>query len=88
MASTGRVPEAGVEYVRGLRNVKYYETMFELLAKQYELAKIDEARDSSVIQVLHKAVWLESHSHFARDVRKHLALAVTAENCKKTTIEL
>jgi len=24
-----------------LRNVKYYETIYELLAKQYELAKID-----------------------------------------------
>lgn len=35
-----------------LRDVKYYETMFELLAKQYELAKINEAKDSSTIQLL------------------------------------
>jgi tyrosine-protein kinase Etk/Wzc len=39
-----------------LRNVKYYEAIFELLAKQYELAKIDEARDSSVVQILDKAI--------------------------------
>lgn len=56
MVPTGNVPEAGVEYVRSLRNVKYYETLFEMLAKQYELARIDESKDSSVIQVLDKAV--------------------------------
>jgi len=39
-----------------LRNVKYYETIYELLAKQYELAKIDEAKDSAVVQVMDKAI--------------------------------
>ncbi|TCP10527.1 uncharacterized protein involved in exopolysaccharide biosynthesis [Crenobacter luteus] len=52
---TGKVPQTGLEYVRKLRDVKYYETMFELLAKQYELAKINEAKDSSMIQLLDKA---------------------------------
>ncbi len=52
---TGRVPEAGLEYMRGLRNVKYYETVFELLARQFELAKIDEAKDSALIQVVDTA---------------------------------
>jgi tyrosine-protein kinase Etk/Wzc len=56
MVPTGKLPEAGVEYVRGMRNVKYYETIFELLAKQFELAKIDEAKNSSLIQVLDKAI--------------------------------
>lgn len=56
MVPTGSLPEVGVEYVRRLRDVKYYETLFEMLAKQYELARVDEARDSSVIQVLDKAV--------------------------------
>lgn len=55
MVPTGKVPQTGLEYVRKLRDVKYYETMFELLAKQYELAKINEAKDSSTIQVLDKA---------------------------------
>jgi len=53
---TGKLPETGLEYVRKLREVKYHETLFELLAKQYELAKIDEARDASVIQVMDKAI--------------------------------
>lgn len=62
MVPTGKIPEAGVEYVRALRNVKYFETMFEMLSKQYELAKIDEAKDSSVIQVLDKAIPAERRS--------------------------
>ena len=39
-----------------LRNVKYSETVYELLAKQYEVAKIDEAKDSSVVQVMDSAI--------------------------------
>ena len=39
-----------------LRDVKYREVVFELLAKQYEMAKIDEAKDSSIIQVMDKAI--------------------------------
>src|SRR5579872_3274247 len=51
-----KVPTAGLEYVRKLRDVKYRETLFELLAKQYEAAKIDEARDAMIVQQLDK--WL------------------------------
>lgn len=59
---TGKVPQAGLEYLRRLREVKYYETVFELLAKQFEIAKIDEARDSSIIQVLDRAIEPERKS--------------------------
>ncbi len=52
----------GMENLRLLRDVKYFETIFELLAKQYEIAKIDEARDASLIQVLDKAVEPERKS--------------------------
>lgn len=54
--STGKIPETGLEYIRKLRDVKYHETVFELLAKQLEVAKIDEAREGSLIQVLDEAV--------------------------------
>jgi tyrosine-protein kinase Etk/Wzc len=53
---TAKVPEVGLEYVRKLREVKYQETLFELLAKQYELARLDESKDASIIQVLDRAV--------------------------------
>jgi LPS O-antigen subunit length determinant protein (WzzB/FepE family) len=46
------IPTAGLEYYRKLRDVKYRETLFELLAKQYEAAKIDEARDAMIIRRL------------------------------------
>jgi len=46
----------GTDSLRLLRDVKYHEVIFDLLAKQYELAKIDEAKDSSVIQVMDKAI--------------------------------
>ncbi len=52
----GNVPEAGLQYVRKLRDVKYAETIFELLAKQYEAAKLDEAKTAAVIQVLDPAI--------------------------------
>lgn len=53
---TGKVPEAGLEYLRKFRDVKYYETIFELLAKQFEIAKIDEAKDAAIIQIVDPAV--------------------------------
>ncbi|MED5615301.1 GumC family protein [Janthinobacterium sp. P210005] len=62
MVPTGKIPEVGVEYIRSLRNVKYQETIFELLSKQYELAKIDEAKESSNIQILDSAVPAEKKS--------------------------
>lgn len=52
----GRVPQAGLEYVRKLRDVKYYETIFEILARQFEVAKLDEAKQGAVIQVVDIAV--------------------------------
>lgn len=62
MVPTGSIPEVGVEYIRSVRELKYNETIFELLAKQFELAKIDEARDSSVIQQLDVAIPAEERS--------------------------
>lgn len=54
-AQTGKVGK-GLSNLRLLRDVKYYEALNELLAKQLELAKIEEASNSSVLQVLDKAV--------------------------------
>jgi tyrosine-protein kinase Etk/Wzc len=56
MVPKGRVPETGMEYVRKLRDVKYYETIFDILARQYEVAKLDEAKQGALIQVIDPAV--------------------------------
>ena len=60
--TTRKIPEAGLEYLRKVRNMKYAETVYELLAKQFEIAKIDEAKEGSVIQVLDKAIAPEKKS--------------------------
>ncbi len=52
----GNMQEAGIEYVRKLRDVKYYETIFDLLARQYEVAKVDEARQGAVVQIVDRAI--------------------------------
>jgi tyrosine-protein kinase Etk/Wzc len=52
----GNVQEAGIEYIRKLRDVKYFETIFDLLARQYEVAKVDEARQGAVVQVVDRAI--------------------------------
>jgi len=46
----------GIENLRLLREMRYNELTYELLAKQYEIAKIDEAKDSAIIQVMDKAI--------------------------------
>jgi tyrosine-protein kinase Etk/Wzc len=52
----GKVPEAGLEYIRKFRDVKYHETVFEILARQFEIAKLDEAKEGALVQVVDPAV--------------------------------
>ena len=40
------------DYIVKYRDFKYQESLFEMFAKQFELAKLDEARDGAVIQVV------------------------------------
>jgi uncharacterized protein involved in exopolysaccharide biosynthesis len=51
----GNMQEAALEYVRRYRDVKYYETIFDLIARQYEIAKVDEAKQGAIIQVVDHA---------------------------------
>lgn len=48
----GQLSDDALLYYRALRDVKYQEMLFELMSKQFELAKVDESKDSSLIQVL------------------------------------
>ncbi len=45
-----------LEGIHLLRGLKYAESLYEEMAKQYELAKVDEAKDAPLIQVMDKAV--------------------------------
>lgn len=50
------------DYTARYREFKYQETLFELFAKQYELARLDEAREGAVVQVLDLAQTPEKRS--------------------------
>lgn len=54
--SAGPDKQVGLENIKILRDVKYYQMLYELLAKQYEGARLDEAKDSAMIQVLDPAI--------------------------------
>lgn len=56
MMPTGRMPSVGAEYLRKMRDLKVNESLYELLLKQYEAARLDEARDAAIIQVIDRAV--------------------------------
>lgn len=43
------------DYVSKYREFKYEETLFDMMAKQYELARVDESREGALIQVVDAA---------------------------------
>jgi tyrosine-protein kinase Etk/Wzc len=61
------------DYIGKYRNFKYYETLFELYAKQFELARMDESREGNTIQVIDIAKPPERSS----SPRKTMVMAVT-----------
>ena len=46
----GRLPEAAIDFVRARREVKLQETLLEGMVRQYELAKLDEAKEGPTLQ--------------------------------------
>ena len=72
----GVVPAKAMEYGRRLRDLKFSETLYGLLASQYEAAKLDEGRDSTLIQVLDKAVPPEKKSGPKRGLMVLVALVL------------
>ena len=59
---TSKVPELSLEFVRKEREVKYHEALFDMLSRQYEAARLDEARDAPVLQVLDPASYPDAKS--------------------------
>ena len=59
---TAKVPELQLDYVRKDREVKYHEALFDMLSRQYEAARLDEARDAPVLQVLDPASYPDMKS--------------------------
>jgi len=78
MIPVANVPEAVLEYLRALREVKYHDSLLEVLAKQYEAARIDEAKEAPVIQVVDPAVPPERKSGPHRALLSLLGAMVSA----------
>lgn len=52
----------GPDYIGRYRDFKYQETLFELYARQFELARVDESREGALIQVVDPATAPERKS--------------------------
>jgi len=66
--SLAKLPALGVSYYDLYRRVKIQETVFEILTKQYELAKIEEAKELPTIKILDEATLPETKSSPKRTV--------------------
>jgi len=51
----GKITQDGLDYVRALREMKYREAVYELLTREVEVARVDEARQGSLVQVIDAA---------------------------------
>ena len=68
MARTTQTTEGpdGSDYIGRYREFKYQETLFELYARQFELARVDESREGALIQIVDEATPPERKSGPAR----------------------
>jgi len=56
LLSTSVMPEVLREYTRKARDLRYQESLYDAVAKQYESARLDEAKDAPVIQIVDTAI--------------------------------
>ena len=57
-----RTPNTSLQYMDALRNLRYQEGIYDILARQFAAAKLDEAKDSPLIQILDNAIPPEKKS--------------------------
>jgi uncharacterized protein involved in exopolysaccharide biosynthesis len=50
------IPKAGLDYLRAARELQYQQAFFDVLLKQYEAARLDEAGEGTVIQIVEPAI--------------------------------
>lgn len=68
----------GPDYVSRYRDFKYQEALFEVYARQFELARVDESREGALIQVVDPATPPERKSKPKRGLTAIAATGVTA----------
>lgn len=52
----GRIPDVALTYERQLRELKYHEALYDLLTRQSEAARLDEAKSAPILQIVDRAV--------------------------------
>lgn len=52
---SSKVPKLSLEYIRKERDVQYHTTLYDLLARQLEAARMDEAKAAPIVQVVDPA---------------------------------
>ena len=80
-ANPGQGQADAAQYITRFRDFKYYETLFDLFARQYELARVDEAKDGALIQVVDAAVVPEYKSKPKRGLIAVLATLLALVVC-------
>lgn len=76
--SFGKLPEASLEYLRHYRNLSYQETLYEVLAKEYEAARLDEAKAEPHVETIDRAVTPERKSWPPRTIIVLLSTTLSA----------
>ena len=76
LISSDNIPELTLEYKRLFRQLKFNETMHGVLVKQYEGAKMEEAKNAPSIQVIDYAV-PPKKKKFRRKISRMHALSLT-----------
>ncbi|HEX4309154.1 MAG TPA: Wzz/FepE/Etk N-terminal domain-containing protein [Acidobacteriaceae bacterium] len=71
----GKLTQSGLDYIRKYRDVRYYETIFDILARQFEIAKLDQAKEGSLIQVVDPPVLPDRRSSPKRTLTVIVATA-------------
>ncbi len=70
----GRIPEASIDYVRARRELKLQETLLESMVRQFEIAKLDEAKEGPALQQVDVAL---PPDHKSKPSRALIVLAST-----------
>ena len=71
---TGRLTAASLEYLEAARDLHYHESLYDFLSRQLEAARIDEAKNAVVVQIVDRAVVPEKKS----GPKRLLMIALTA----------
>lgn len=78
-SSSGKAVDMNdADYIARFRDFKYQETLFELIARQFESAKLDEAREGASIQVVDVAQPPERKSRPKRGVAAVVSTVLAA----------